>query len=238
MQVIPVIDVRHGMAVRAVAGDRENYRQLASPLTVSPDPADVARGLMALHAFPVIYIADLDGIEGRGANARLAEDVAVAAGAGNIWLDRGLRPEGLGKVPYRPVFHDVLGTESGWDCAALGALTPTTRKTAVLSLDFRCAGFVGDAHVLNRADLWPDRVIVMTLGRVGGGGGPDLDTIGRIVATARTSPRPLAVYAAGGVRNRADLTALTHLGAAGALVSTALHAQTITAADLVRDQRP
>ena len=238
MQVIPVIDVRYGIAVRAVAGDRANYRPLKSPMTVSPDPADVARGLMALHAFPVIYVADLDGIEGRVANAPLAEQVAAVAGAVDIWLDCGARPGGIGKTPCQPVFSHVLGSESGWDCAALAALPDTALNTAVLSLDFRREGFVGDADLLNRVDLWPDRVIVMTLGRVGGASGPDLETIGRVIETARTRPAPPNVYAAGGVRNRADLAALTHLGATGALISTALHAKTITAADLVGDQRP
>ena len=40
------------------------------------------------------------------------------------------------------------------------------------------------------------------------------------------------IYAAGGVRDRADMIALHAAGAAGVLVATALHAGTIKAGDL------
>ncbi len=40
------------------------------------------------------------------------------------------------------------------------------------------------------------------------------------------------IYAAGGVRNRADIEALHAAGAAGVLIATALHAGTIKADDL------
>src|SRR4029079_18115661 len=72
MDVIPVIDVRHGLAVAAVRGQRADYKPLATPLAAGSDPAAVARGYAALFTFPVLYVADLDGIEGRGRNANLA----------------------------------------------------------------------------------------------------------------------------------------------------------------------
>ena len=40
------------------------------------------------------------------------------------------------------------------------------------------------------------------------------------------------IYAAGGVRDRADIVALRAAGAAGVLVATALHAGTLKAGDL------
>ena len=43
----------------------------------------------------------------------------------------------------------------------------------VLSLDFRGETFLGPQGLLDDAALWPHRVIVMTLARVGGGEGPD-----------------------------------------------------------------
>ncbi len=232
MQVIPVIDVRNGCAVQAIGGDRANYRLLASPLTASPDPLDVASGFMTLHAFPVIYIADLDGIEGRGANRHLPDLIGTANPSAEIWLDRGATPLDLRSSDTPTQITDVLGTESGWDCDALAALPFTRRKSRVLSLDFRRERFVGDNNVLVRPDLWPDRVIVMALDHVGGRGGPDIALLTQIISVASEAPYPIAIYAAGGVRNSADLKALADLDAAGALVATALHAQTITAADL------
>ncbi len=240
VQVIPVIDVRHGVAVRAEAGDRANYQPLRSPLAATPDPIDVARSLMALHPFPVIYVADLDGIEGRGANAGLAPAIASATGA-TVWLDRGIGPAEYGVGSFgagllNPNIVPVLGSESGWDVAALAGLNARQRSASVLSLDFRGETFVGNADLLDRADLWPDRVVVMTLGQVGRAGGPDLPRlagIARLASTKRSiGAAPVSLYAAGGVRNRSDLTVLSHAGIAGALVATALHSQTLTADDL------
>ena len=62
MQIIPVIDVRHGLAVRAVRGDRSNYRPIVTPLSASADPVDVVRGYMRLF-----------GSSGRIAGASSAE---------------------------------------------------------------------------------------------------------------------------------------------------------------------
>ncbi len=38
---------------------------LETPLAESADPVDVARGYQRLYPFQILYIADLDGIEGR-----------------------------------------------------------------------------------------------------------------------------------------------------------------------------
>ena len=82
--------------------------------------------------------------------------------------------------------------------------------------------------MLDEPQHWPHAVIVMTLARVGSGEGPDLQRVAAIVARAGGR----RIYAAGGVRNRADIEALHAAGAAGALIATALHAGTIKAGDL------
>src|SRR4051812_48567999 len=89
MDVIPVIDVGHGQAVAAVGGHRANYRPLQSPLAAGSDPVEVARGFTALFPFRVLYVADLDGIEGRGRNATLPARLAAALPATQVWVDDG-----------------------------------------------------------------------------------------------------------------------------------------------------
>jgi phosphoribosylformimino-5-aminoimidazole carboxamide ribotide isomerase len=98
----------------------------------------------------------------------------------------------------------------------------------VLSLDFHGDRFAGPSEILADAACWPDRVIVMTLARVGSGSGPDLARLAEVVARAGAR----SVYAAGGVRDRADVEALRLAGVAGVLVASALHADKITAGDL------
>jgi phosphoribosylformimino-5-aminoimidazole carboxamide ribotide isomerase len=64
MEIIPVIDVMGGVVVRARMGQRDRYRPIATPLSATSDPVDVARGLLAVHAFKTLYVADLDAIAG------------------------------------------------------------------------------------------------------------------------------------------------------------------------------
>ncbi|MBL8704261.1 MAG: histidine biosynthesis protein, partial [Rhodospirillales bacterium] len=60
MDTIPVIDLKAGQVVHARRGDRANYRPIETSLSPSAEPVAVARGLMALHGFRRLYVADLD----------------------------------------------------------------------------------------------------------------------------------------------------------------------------------
>ena len=274
--VIPVIDVRRGMAVRAVAGDRANYQPLVSPLSATSDPRDVAKGLMTLHPFPVIYVADLDAIEGRGANCSMLQNLsalprllpffsrngrrwgetpdegldadpaaAVVSSPSSalpghlvlsrernypaLWADTGARSEAdAAALLALPNVSAVIGSETGVTQAEMRALTARFGDEVILSLDFRGDRFMGDPALVDDPECWPSRVIAMTLTNVGRQAGPDL---ARIAAIKRRAGGRF-IYAAGGVRHCADIHAARAAGASGALVSSALHAQTITADDL------
>jgi uncharacterized protein related to proFAR isomerase len=91
MDIIPVIDVAHGVVVRAKRGDRANYKPIETPLSASTDPAAVAKALTALYPFSKIYLADLDGIEGRGRNVHLVPSHARHGNLDRRWhrLARG-----------------------------------------------------------------------------------------------------------------------------------------------------
>ncbi len=98
----------------------------------------------------------------------------------------------------------------------------------ILSLDFRGDEFQGPREILDNAEAWPDRVIVMTLARVGANEGPDYALLKSIIARAGAR----RVFAAGGVRGRDDLLALRDAGAAGVLIASALHDGKIKTGDL------
>jgi phosphoribosylformimino-5-aminoimidazole carboxamide ribotide isomerase len=225
MDVIPVIDVCHGVAVHACRGQRDQYRPLETPVAQGSDPMAVARGFLALFPFRTIYVADLDGIEGRGRREALAAGLTAAAPGVEFWIDDGDSADApvasAGVLP-------VIGSESLAE-DDLERLRKEPGGRFALSLDFRGDSFVGPKALLAEAALWPERVIVMTLARVGAAEGPDLQWLSAIIARADGR----RVYAAGGVRHLPDLEALRVAGAAGALVATALHAGTITAGDLI-----
>jgi phosphoribosylformimino-5-aminoimidazole carboxamide ribotide isomerase len=227
LQVIPVIDLMRGEVVHARRGDRRSYGPLESPLSPTSDPVDVVRGLLSVFPFPALYVADLDAIQNHGDNLRALRRIRDEFPALQMWVDNGAADaSALEALLGARLGTPVVGSESQRD----SNLIARHRGSAdiVLSLDFRGDEFQGPRDVLAEPALWPQRVIVMTLARVGSGAGPDLERL----ASIRSIAGMREIYAAGGVRNAADLRALKERGVSGALIATALHEGRIGAADL------
>ena len=223
MHVIPVIDLKAGCAVHARMGQRDRYRPIKTSLCQGSAPCDVVGSLLKLAPFPNLYVADLDAIENLGDHAAVLHTIGKAHPALDLWVDRGTSGAAEAEAwlgANRGTL--VLGSESLDGTAILRALRHEPR--VVLSLDFRGDGFAGPGRLLEDVAAWPERVVVMTLARVGAEQGPDLDRVSAIVGVSGRR----RVYAAGGVRNAADLAALRHIGASGALVATALHTGALT----------
>ncbi|MGO8916337.1 MAG: HisA/HisF-related TIM barrel protein [Stellaceae bacterium] len=216
--IVPVLDLKGGDVVHARAGDRARYRPIRSPLASSSEPGAVLEGLLALAPFPRFYIADLDAIEGCGSHRAIVAALARAHPAIEFWIDAGLTTAAAAAAMAEAGLVPVLGSET---LAAPEELAAAHHKgtRCVLSLDYRDERFLGPEAVATRPELWPDRVIVMTLSRVGSGAGPDLARLDAV----RRSAGPRQIFAAGGVRDGGDIARLTALGIAGALVATALH---------------
>lgn len=225
LKLVPVIDLKGGQAVAARLGNRRDYRPQISPLCHSAEPADVAAALLRLHPFATLYLADLDAIVGEEGQWEAIESIRRLWPRLELWVDNGLRDLPRLATLARP----VLGSESLADAEQLAGLLARLHSP-VLSLDYRADGLVGPDGLDRRPDLWPEDVVVMTLVRVGSDQGPDLDRL----AGLRQAAPDRRIYAAGGVRNAADLLALDALGVAGALVSTALHRGRIDSGDLAR----
>ncbi len=230
MDVIPVMDVAHGQVVRAMKGQRSGYRPIETPLAESSEPADVARGLARLFPFYKIYLDDLDGIEGRGRNTHIVPALSQVLGRAEIWIDAGTSSRGAARaVLAAPVATLVVGTESIETVRNWEDISDEAPARTVLSLDFKNGEFIGPEAMLADSSLWPSRVVVMTLDRVGANEGPDIRRLEGIVARAKGR----RIYAAGGVRDRGDLDEIKKIGVAGALVASALHSGKISAGDLL-----
>lgn len=227
MQAIPVIDLMGGQVVHARKGDRASYRPLSSPLSPTSDPVDVVRGLLSVYPFPTLYVADLDAIQKKGDNFPALRRIRAEFPALQMWIDNGAAdPAAIEAVIGADWGAPVIGSESQRDSKLIARYRDSTE--VVLSLDFRGDAFQGPAEILAEPALWPHRVIVMTLARVGSGAGPDLARF----AAIRSIAAKREIYAAGGVRDAADLSALKAAGASGALIATALHEQRVVRADL------
>lgn len=228
MQIIPVIDLKDGVVVHARMGARAQYRPMETPLSPTSAPLDVVRGLMALHAFTTLYIADLDAIAGLAGHAETAGAIARAVPALALWLDNGAADAGSVARTLASGVSQVLGSETQRDTTLVASLSHDPR--VILSLDFRGDTFQGPPALLATPAIWPQTVIAMTLAKVGSGAGPDMARLAQIKAAAGAR----AVYAAGGLRGLADAHALQAAGITGALVATALHDGRLTGADLAK----
>lgn len=228
MQVIPVLDIKAGAVVHARGGDRAHYQPIGSPLAGgSSDPCAIAAGYRSLHLFTSMYVADLDGIAGGKRNTAALSALRASEPDLAILVDDGRRTAADAFELSRAFgVVGVIGSETIDTADALAG--SGNRPDIALSLDFRGDAFQGPPALLDRADLWPDLVIVMTLARVGGNAGPDVDRVAAIVARAGRR----RVLAAGGVRGIDDVKRLARVGAAGVLVASALHSGSIKAGDL------
>lgn len=218
--VIPVIDLMGGQVVRARAGLRHAYAPIETPLAKGSRPADIARGLLATLPARTLYVADLDAImRGVPPDRAALESVLRACPGLELWVDAGFRDAaGLDAFLAEGLGRPVIGSESQADAALLG------RDGVVLSLDSRGGERLGPPAIHERAERWPEDVIVMTLARVGAGAGPDLAALRAARAlSAGTGGGGRRFYAAGGVRGPGDLIASRDAGAAGALVASAIH---------------
>src|SRR5262245_32348498 len=227
MEIIPVIDLAGGIVVHARMGRRELYRPIQTPLATTSDPVDVMRGIMSVYPFINVYIADLDAMEGHGSNHATIVKVKQAFPQVMFWLDNGIADIDLAeKWLQQDLGYLVLGSETQSDATVVDRLSKESRF--VLSLDFRETKFQGPATLLNDANRWPQRVIVMTLDRVGSRSGPDMERLRSIKAAAKAR----TIYAAGGVRDARDLRTLATAGIAGALIASSLHDGRVTTADI------
>ena len=240
MKLIPVIDLMQGQVVRAMRGNRQGYRPIESRLCASSDPVTVAKILGQYCAARQLYVADIDALLGQPAQVAVLRALLRSLPALELWLDAGFANAaaaeallaGLGAAAQRvvPVFaSESLASRGDLQRCFAGDATreagtdsnpdDTRRPAAVLSLDRRDGERLDAAGCWDAPALWPRRVIVMTLERVGSDAGPDLDTL----AAVRLKSPGSFIVGAGGIRNHDDLARAQAAGAGAWLVASALH---------------
>jgi phosphoribosylformimino-5-aminoimidazole carboxamide ribotide isomerase len=238
MRVIPVLDIRSGGVVHAVAGRRHEYRPLQTRLTHSTDPIDVAQALRSYLNCSELYVADLDAICHGHRQTRLYGDLA-SLGC-DLWLDAGVRSaDDVDKLVNVPVAKVILGLETlaGPELVAelAGQVDPSR---LVFSLDLRngqpiCSKTWQQSDPLEILSIvigsGIGTVILLDLARVGTGGG--LGTEALCAEVRRRWPN-LKVVLGGGIGSPDDLRRAAACGAEAVLVASALHDGRLTRNDL------
>ena len=241
-RLIPVVDVMHGRAVRAVGGRREDYQPIACPFTSSRNAHDVANALIQLVGTDELYVADLDAITGKS-TASSAVEAILANCLVPIWLDAGFGRDGVFDLPSNPNARPVVGSET---CRRPKVLSQALAETCVepharpvaFSIDLKAGHLLGDWQswglagphdVLNLArrviEMGVQTLIVLDLARVGSGSGAGTEPLLRAI---RNEFPEIDLIAGGGVRGWDDVERLGEAGATGVLVASALHDGTLT----------
>jgi len=240
VRVVPVIDLRAGLAVHARGGRREGYAPVRSVLCEGADPLTLARAYRDVLGLEDLYVADLDAIGGGPAYLdfyRAAADsglrLRVDAGVDGVRRLRETLTAGASSV--------IVATETLPGPETLRELAERVGPDdLIFGLDLR-----GGVPVLRAGASWPSagpvdlidaareagvrRFLVLDLIRVGSGVGvAALDFAGEV---ARRHPGS-EVAVGGGVSGRGDLDAAARAGVDAVLVGSALHDGRLTRGDL------
>lgn len=239
MQIIPVIDIRGGVAVRAIAGNRSRYQPVQSRLTDSAEPTVVLMALQQTFGCGACYIADLDAIERQQLNrctitemARTGVSLIVDAGVNTVKQIETLFEIGVDRV--------VLSSESLNDLTQLQLMLKQFDSTSLIfSIDLKNRNLlVGDLRWDGKLPLEMAKfvfehglrqMIVLDLAAVGTGHGvPTLELCQQI---KRISP-DITMISGGGVESAECVKQAARAGLDGLLIASALHDSRLTKEDL------
>jgi len=228
MLIIPVIDLSNGVVIHALHGKRELYRPIKSKISDSCNPDSILSAFFQLYPFKIIYIADIDAIQGKNSHSKLINKFADNYKECEFWVDAGLEYV-LENKSYCTGnnIKPILGSENDISFTEYQKIINSNPDT-ILSLDFNDNGLINNSYLLDKETNWPKKVIIMRLHLVGSNSGVDKNFLKDILKINKNSE----IYVAGGIRNTNDIKILNLKNINGCLISTALHQQNITKEEL------
>ncbi|MFN0197445.1 MAG: HisA/HisF-related TIM barrel protein [Planctomycetaceae bacterium] len=238
MLLIPVLDLLGQQVVRGVAGRRDSYRPLESPLAKGSDPLNLAQAFRDRFGLNTLYVADLDAILARSPNWDVYR--RLVADCFELLVDPGLRTADDAEPVFACGVSTVIaGLESLTDPRELDLLVEIHGASRLIfSLDLKQAEPICDRaaweersplEIAHRAiDAGVTSILVLDLSQVGIGQG--LNTLDLCRQIQQQHPT-IRLFTGGGVRNRDDLNILQEQGIAGVLIASALHQGTVSADD-------
>ena len=129
IQLVPVLDLKAGLAVHAVRGERDRYAPVRSVLAPSADPVALASAFRAALGCQACYVADLDAITGAGDNGAVIRAIAALGLA--VWLDAGVaRAADAARALACGAQRVIVGTETLRDPGELPAIVTALEAAA------------------------------------------------------------------------------------------------------------
>jgi phosphoribosylformimino-5-aminoimidazole carboxamide ribotide isomerase len=216
MEVIPAIDILGDDAVRLRQGD---YGRA----TGYGEPVELARRFAAARW---IHVVDLDGARAGHVRPELVRELVAAAAPAQVQASGGVRAVADAQALVAAgASRVVVGTAAF--AGELASYVAALAERLVVALDVRdgivrTAGWTEEGLALDDAiDLCVaagvPRLLCTAIDRDGTLAGPDLELVRHVVERSG-----LPVVAAGGVRDQADVDALTSAGAEAAIAGRAI----------------
>jgi phosphoribosylformimino-5-aminoimidazole carboxamide ribotide isomerase len=240
-EVLGVVDVRCGLAVRARGGRRDEYapiERVAGETIPAGDAAALARQYVDRFGLAALYVADLDAIERRVQQHAVVR--AIASIGAPVWLDAAISStDDAQRALLCGASRVIVGLETLLSFDMLKSIVNVVgRERVVFSLDLREGEPIATAPelahqspedlVMQATDAGVSAIIVLDLARVGMASGLDINLLTRV----RTRAGSVQLYVGGGVRAPHDFEVVRTIGCAGALVASALLDGQITKRDL------
>ncbi|ABR54895.1 hisA/hisF family protein [Methanococcus vannielii SB] len=211
MEIIPVIDLKNGLAVSGKSGDRNNYFPINSIILGSSIPKDVV-SIYKENGAKKVYIADLDSIMNFGNNFETINEL-------NIFkiVDVGIKDYNDFKNVKGNFEKIILGTETLKDYELLN------EKDIILSLDFKDGILLNHDldELLSRINI-ETPLIILDISAVGTQNGVNIELIKNIVKKTKNP-----IYVGGGIKSEHDLKILNDIGVFGVLIGTTIHNGTL-----------
>lgn len=220
VMIIPVLDIKDGVAVSGKSGKRETYKPLKTIFCKSSNPYEIAKSLKAAGALR-IYIADLDAIDRTGSNFGIVDKINKKI---PVMLDAGA--SSIRDVTEHLKIADkvIIATETLKNIKDLDGIFGTLdRDNIILSVDImdnkifsKHANFDFKKLISKIDEISPQEIIILDISRVGTEKGVNLELIEKFMRL-RTS-----IIIGGGITRR-DVKILDEFGVDKFLVGSALH---------------
>jgi phosphoribosylformimino-5-aminoimidazole carboxamide ribotide isomerase len=243
-QVIPVVDLKAGLAVHAIAGRRAHYQPIQSILHPNAEPVGLAGAVRDTLGLDALYLADLDAIAGRPPSLAIYQHI-ILYGI-RLIVDAGLQ-DATAAAPLLELRGAACTIVAGLETVRgphdlVEIVQVAGAERVVFSLDlfdgrpriavpeaWRC----DDPAALAREaiDHGVRHLLVIDTARVGTGRG--LGTAS-LISRIRKSHSQVQISVGGGISRIEEIIELKNDGAAGVLVGSALHDGRIGRRELAR----
>lgn len=218
MDVVPVIDIKGGVAVAGKQGKRETYLPLKSIYADTSDPIKIAEAL----PFEKLYVADLDGITHGTPDYPLLWELSLRK---KIMVDAGVSSF-KDVTMLAPLCCDIiLGTETIRNVRVVEKSVDIYGDSILVSLDIK------DDKVISRflpsspfeavrvlEGIGVERVILLDISSVGTLKGCKYEMIEPLVKNFHS----MEFFVGGGIKPE-DLGKMEKIGVKAVLMGTALH---------------